>query len=109
MKASASVQLLQHAVKTYTIGSSIWAGLSACVFLVQYIGLALALNEVGCDLPGSTSTALCAIERFFQAMALPGVRDFEDFDNVVYILTMVLLWSLTLSAVLLVMYVNMRK
>jgi len=58
MRASGTVLLLQHAVKTYNIGSSVWAALAAVAFIVQYIGLALALNQVGCDVPANEISPL---------------------------------------------------
>ncbi len=105
MRAPGLVQLLQHAVKTYHVGSSLWAALASGAIIVQYIGLAMSINEVGCDVPGHStiSPALCAIERFFQAMAQPGIDGFGDFDNVVHILVSILVWVIVADGLFLVL------
>ena len=102
----ATARQLQAVLEKQNMPSFFFGLAAAAVFAAQCAGIALAVQRVGCDSEKSSAapdSAACRGEAFLAALAVPGVPDYETWDDIIDVVSAILSWSIILTSCLPVM------
>jgi len=99
-KLASGAAQLQSLISARQPPSFVFAVAASAAFALQLAGLSLAVQRVGCDfgqnaVPDDSS---CRGEAFLAALAVPGVSGYEAWDDVVFVLSAVLVCCIALAS-----------